>query len=114
MGSHKLPFDQSDLEPQSSQSQPPAYLGWQMDPVTGWHEVSWIFCLGWPPTTILLISASQETRIPSMSHWCPACKVFFFFFWQWTQGIALARQVFNHLSHTSNPANIFYVRELTG
>jgi hypothetical protein len=32
----------------------------------GSHE---LFAPGWPPTVILLISASQVARIISMSHW---------------------------------------------
>jgi hypothetical protein len=39
--------------------------------------VSQTVCPGWPWTTILLVSASQVTRIIGMSHWCPA--PFFFF-----------------------------------
>jgi hypothetical protein len=42
-------------------------------------EVSSTICLGWPPTLILLISASEITRIKHMSHWC---HCFFF-----TQGL---------------------------
>jgi hypothetical protein len=34
--------------------------------------VSHTVCLGWPWTSILLISASQEARITSVSHGCPA------------------------------------------
>jgi hypothetical protein len=35
-------------------------------------EVSWTFCLGGPQTAILLILASQVSRIIGMSHWCQA------------------------------------------
>jgi hypothetical protein len=38
------------------------------------HTVSWIICLGWPPTVILLISVSRVTSITGVSHqhlaWC--------------------------------------------
>jgi hypothetical protein len=36
--------------------------------------VSQTICLGWPRTMILLILASQVTRITGMSHWHPAQK----------------------------------------
>jgi hypothetical protein len=32
---------------------------------------SWTFCLGWPPTIILLILTSQVARITVVSHQCP-------------------------------------------
>jgi hypothetical protein len=48
--------------------------------MTGAHHHAWLFsidmgfqllfCLGWPWTTILLISASQVARITGVSHWC--------------------------------------------
>jgi hypothetical protein len=42
-------------------------------PVFGWDGgVSQTFCLGWPQTTVLLISASQVAKITSMHHWCLA------------------------------------------
>jgi hypothetical protein len=39
-------------------------------------------CLGWPRTTILLISASQVARIAEVSHWCPADMLLLFFKYQ--------------------------------
>jgi hypothetical protein len=37
--------------------------------------VSWTVCLGCPQIAILLISASQVTRITGVSHWCPVLIV---------------------------------------
>jgi hypothetical protein len=34
----------------------------------GWDGVSWTFYLGWPPTAILLISASWVASITGLSH----------------------------------------------
>jgi hypothetical protein len=34
------------------------------------------FCLDWPQTEILVISAFQVARITGMSHRCPACSTF--------------------------------------
>jgi hypothetical protein len=47
---------------------PPALFLWRVFQ----HRVSWTICLGWLPTTILLISASWVTRITGMSHRHPA------------------------------------------
>jgi hypothetical protein len=43
-----------------------------------WGGVLWMFCLGWPQTLIILISASQVSRIKGVNHhtWLP----FFFFY----------------------------------
>jgi hypothetical protein len=49
--------------------------GWQAYatvPSHGWDGVSWTFCLGWPQTIILLISASWVARIIGVSQWCLA------------------------------------------
>jgi hypothetical protein len=43
-------------------------------PVIGWDGISWALCLGWPQTTILLISVSQIPRITCVNHQCPAYK----------------------------------------
>jgi hypothetical protein len=67
-----------------------------------WDEVLWIFCLGWPQTAILPISASQVARISAVSHWNPA-YLFFFRYWGWTQGLVLASKCFYHLSYTPGP-----------
>jgi hypothetical protein len=40
----------------------------------GWDWVSWIFSLGWPQTTILLISASQVAGITGLSHSARPCE----------------------------------------
>jgi hypothetical protein len=40
-------------------------------------KVSQTICLGWPPTFILLISASSVARITGMSHWHLAGFSFF-------------------------------------
>jgi hypothetical protein len=37
-------------------------------------RVSQTTCLGWPRTSILLISASRVARITDVNHWHPACK----------------------------------------
>jgi hypothetical protein len=34
----------------------------------GWHGASQTFCLGWPWTAVLLISASQVARVIGLSH----------------------------------------------
>jgi hypothetical protein len=44
----------------------------------GWDRVLRTFCLGWPQTVILLISASQVTRIISVNH----CTWLFLVFWR--------------------------------
>jgi hypothetical protein len=41
-------------------------------------RVSWTICPRWPPTSILLISASWVARITGESHWHPASKSFLF------------------------------------
>jgi hypothetical protein len=42
-----------------------------------WDGVSWNVCSGWPQTVILLIPASQVTRIIGISHWCLAWYITF-------------------------------------
>jgi hypothetical protein len=39
--------------------------------------VLWTICLGWPETTVLLISASQVVRITGVSYWHPTLISFF-------------------------------------
>jgi hypothetical protein len=38
----------------------------------GYFEIGSPFCLGWPQTSILLISSSQVSRITGVNHWSPA------------------------------------------
>jgi hypothetical protein len=74
-GGHANIFAWAGLEQWSSQSQPPGSLGSQapLCPAIGWNGVlQTLFCLGWHPTVILLISASQWARITDTSHWCLA------------------------------------------
>jgi hypothetical protein len=45
-----------------------------------WARGSWSICLGWPQTSIILISASWIAGITGVSHWCLAWLGCFFFF----------------------------------
>jgi hypothetical protein len=47
-----------------SHSFTPFYSGYFRD------RVPWSICLSWPPTVILLVSASQVVRITGVSHHC--------------------------------------------
>jgi hypothetical protein len=89
----------------------PKQLEWRhtsLHPSIGCDGVLSTFCQGWPQTTILLISTSQEARITSWRH--------HFIFWcgigGWTQGLELARQALYHLSRSTIFTWIFTENEL--
>jgi hypothetical protein len=63
----------------------------------GYHE---LFSWGWPPTTVLLISASQVARIMDVSHWLMARNFFFCCVGDYTQGLTHTRRM---LYHTPQP-----------
>jgi hypothetical protein len=46
------------------------------------NRISQTISPGWLQTMILLISASWEPRITSVSHWCPAVVTIFIFFFK--------------------------------
>jgi hypothetical protein len=71
--------------------------------VLGIFKIRSHFCgLGWPQTSIFLISVSWVARISGMSHGYLAKDWLFFFFDDtrvWSQGLTLARQPLYHVNH---------------
>jgi hypothetical protein len=65
--------------------------------------ISWTICPGWLQTMILLISASQVSRIIGMSHQCPAFYLFIFYILEEVWSFIFVRQVLYNLTHASSP-----------
>jgi hypothetical protein len=56
----------------------------------GWDEVSLMFCLGWPWTTLLLVSASWAAGITVISYWCLTWRLTF----SWGHRVGVSSWVF--------------------